>query len=66
MENYRSKVAGEIPSVILSGGQSPESKDLRTNDVLSRWPVRRSFDALRLLRMTNGSFLRIRKRSLRG
>jgi len=38
--------------VILSDRR--ESKDLRTYQVLSRRSVRRSFDALRLLRMTSG------------
>ena len=38
--------------VILNGGRSPESKDLRIHNVLSRRSVRRSFDSLRSLRMT--------------
>ena len=40
-----------------------ESKDLRTNHLLSMTKLRRSFDALRLLRMTMLGFLRIRPTS---
>ena len=39
--------------VILSEGRSPKSKDLRTRKHLCRWQVRRSFDSLCSLRMTN-------------
>ena len=39
-------------SVILSEGRSPKSKDLRTEFLLSKRQVRRSFDSLRSLRMT--------------
>ncbi len=39
--------------VILSEGRSPKSKDLRTIVVLCIGSVRRSFDSLRSLRMTN-------------
>ena len=39
--------------VILSGGRSPESKDLRTDFSIAVPTVRRSFDSLRSLRMTN-------------
>ena len=45
-------------SVILSDRR--ESKDLRTDRLHSTIKVRRSFDALRLLRMTDGKILRIR------
>ena len=41
-------------SVILSEGQSPKSKDLRTDLTTARFTVRRSFDSLRSLRMTAG------------
>ena len=34
--------------VILSGGRSPESKDLRTDDTAVLTIVRRSFDSLAL------------------
>ncbi|MBQ7099197.1 MAG: hypothetical protein IJO05_05725, partial [Oscillospiraceae bacterium] len=44
--------------VILSDRR--ESKDLRTDHLHSTTKVRRSFDALRLLRMTDGKILRIR------
>ena len=40
--------------VILSGGRSPESKDLRTEFTANITTVRRSFDSLRSLRMTDG------------
>ena len=39
--------------VILSEGRSPESKDLRTDFTANLPGVRRSFDSLRSLRMTN-------------
>ena len=39
--------------VILSEGRSPKSKDLRTIILLCIGSVRRSFDSLRSLRMTN-------------
>ena len=39
--------------VILSGGRSPESKDLRTDFTAAVPIMRRSFDSLRSLRMTN-------------
>ena len=41
-------------SVILSGGRSPESKDLRTHRMLGRWSMRGSFDSPCSLRMTTG------------
>ena len=40
--------------VILSEGQSPKSKDLRTDYTANVPEVRRSFDSLRSLRMTVG------------
>ena len=49
-------VTRELPhqkSVILSEGRSSKPKDLRTEFLLSRRQVRRSFDSLRSLRMTN-------------
>ena len=44
--------------VILSKRSAP--KDLRTDQLHSMSYVRRSFDSLRSLRMTNGEILRIR------
>ena len=44
--------------VILSGGRSPESKDLRTDFTAAVPNMRRSFDSLRSLRMTSGAALR--------
>ena len=41
------------PFVILSEGRSPKSKDLRTECLLAKWKVRRSFDSLCSLRMTD-------------
>ena len=53
-------------SVILSGGQSPKPKDLRTEWLLGRWQVRRSFDSLCLLRMTKKRLRCIIRSSRRG
>ena len=58
---YHRNLFSQQPYVILSEDLS-ESKNLRSIDVLCRNSVRRSFDVLRLLRMTAGTDRHRRKR----
>ena len=50
--NYRIALQATTSVVILSGAQSAESKDLRTDFRTVHNEMRRSFDSLRSLRMT--------------
>ena len=54
-----SEFAPSAKFVVLS--KRSTSKDLRNYGILRSWSVRRSFDFLRSLRMTEFSFLRIRR-----